>query len=51
MLQSIAKNADCLVDEAAECILNVLFAKFENAFADLAIKNEIALDGIPQKMD
>ncbi len=38
MLQSIAKNADCLVDEVAECIMNVLFAKFENVFADLEIK-------------
>jgi len=51
MLQSIAKNADCLAHEAAECDMNVLFAKFENVFADVAIKKDITLDGMPQKMD
>ena len=51
MLQSIAKNVDCSVDEAAECIMNVLFVKFENLFADIAIIKDIAFDGRPRKID
>jgi hypothetical protein len=43
MLQSIVKNAVCLSDKAAECGMNALFAKFENVFADMVIKKDIAL--------
>jgi hypothetical protein len=50
MLQSIAKNAGYSADEAGECVMNILFAKFENMFADVAIKKDVALDGMPQKM-
>jgi hypothetical protein len=31
--------------------MNVLFTKFENVFADLAIQKDIALDGKPRKLD
>jgi hypothetical protein len=44
MLQLVAKNSSCSIDEAAECILNVLFYKFENVLADAAIKKNIFLD-------
>jgi hypothetical protein len=30
--------------------MNILFAKFENMFADVAIKKDVARDGMPQKM-
>ena len=33
------------------CYGYVLFSRFENAFADLAIKKDVALDGKPRKMD
>jgi hypothetical protein len=31
--------------------MNVLFPKFKNVFADLAMKKDTALDGKPRKMD
>ncbi len=39
------------MEEAAECILNILSSKFENVFADIAMKKDIAIDGKPRKMD
>ncbi len=44
MMQFAAENSTCSIDEAAECILNILFYKFENTFADVAIKKNIVLD-------
>jgi len=49
MLQCITKKADCSSDEAVKCAMNVLFTKFGNVFADIAIKKDIALDGKPKK--
>ncbi len=51
MLQLVAENSSCSIDEVAECILNVLFYKFENAFADVAIKKNIVLDQSQKQMD
>jgi hypothetical protein len=50
MPQSTAKNANCSSDEVVECFMNVLFAKFDIVFSDIAIKKDIALDGLPRKM-
>ena len=44
IMQFVAENSTCSIDEAAECILNILFYKFENTFADVAIKKNIVLD-------
>ncbi len=44
-------NAGCSLEEAAECILNILSSKFENVFTDIAMKKDIAIDGKPRKMD
>ncbi len=41
MLQSMAKDAMCSVDEATECMLKVLSKKNEDLFADVAMKNDI----------
>jgi hypothetical protein len=51
ILNLIAKNACCLLEEAAECIQNILSSKFKNVFADIAMKKDIAIDGKQRKMD
>jgi hypothetical protein len=50
MMQLVAKKLTCSIDEVAEGILNILFYKFKNTFAEVASKKNVVLDQC-QKMD
>jgi hypothetical protein len=50
MLQWMAKGAMCSVDEATECLLNVLSRKNEDVFTEVAMKNDVT-GNEKEKMD
>jgi len=49
MLQSIAKRTASTVDDAASCLLSVLFSKFEDSFVSMAMENGVMEGSIPKK--
>jgi hypothetical protein len=51
IVELLAKNANCSLEEAAQCILKVFCNKFENSFAAAAIEKGILLDEKDNVMD
>jgi len=51
ILQSIANSTASTVDDAASCLLSVLFSKFEDSFVSVAMENGVMEGSIPKKMD
>ena len=49
LLDSISTSSSCEKDEAAECLIKVLYKKFEESFAAVAIEMNVMVEQEPEK--
>jgi len=49
LLDSISTSSSCEKDEAAECMIKVLYKKFEESFAAVAIEMNVMVEQEPEK--
>ncbi|MFN9980998.1 MAG: hypothetical protein ACK53Y_13815, partial [bacterium] len=51
MVQSIAGSTSSTAEDAASCLLSVLFTKYEDSFISVSMEKGVMEGSIPKKMD